>query len=83
MRSEESLPKRQSQSSFSEPFFCREQSESRWVLAEEDETKEEPRTDLFIRGTTKLVVCGVAVIAAIVSYRHAYAVVTDYGERRS
>lgn len=25
-------------------------------------------------------VCGVAVIAAIVSYRHAYAVVTEYGE---
>ncbi|WP_274518823.1 DUF2637 domain-containing protein [Streptomonospora alba] len=25
-------------------------------------------------------VCGVAVIAASVSYRHAYAVVTDYGE---
>lgn len=50
---------------------------ARWALAEEEE---EPRTDLFIRGTTKLVVCGVAVIAAIVSYRHAYAVVTDYGE---
>ncbi|WP_159942650.1 MULTISPECIES: DUF2637 domain-containing protein [unclassified Nocardiopsis] len=33
-----------------------------------------------MRGTTKFVVCGVAVIAAIVSYRHAYAVVTDYGE---
>ncbi|WP_255342349.1 DUF2637 domain-containing protein [Nocardiopsis sp. CNT312] len=33
-----------------------------------------------MRGTTKLVVCGVAIIAAIVSYRHAYAVVTEYGE---
>lgn len=53
---------------------------ARWALAEEDENEEEPRTDLFIRGTTKLVVCGVAVIAAVVSYRHAYAVVTDYGE---
>jgi hypothetical protein len=52
----------------------------RWALAEEDATKVEPRTDLLIRGTTKLVVCGVAVIAAIVSYRHAYAVVTEYGE---
>ncbi|MEU0490806.1 DUF2637 domain-containing protein [Nocardiopsis sp. NPDC006139] len=34
----------------------------------------------MIRGTTKVVVCGVAIIAAIVSYRHAYAVVTEYGE---
>jgi hypothetical protein len=51
-----------------------------WILSEEGESQEEPRTDLLIRGTTKIVVCGVAVIAAIVSYRHAYAVVTDYGE---
>ncbi|MBR8742494.1 hypothetical protein DSY14_12275 [Nocardiopsis sp. MG754419] len=33
-----------------------------------------------MRGTTKLVVCCVALIAAVVSYRHAYAVVTEYGE---
>ncbi|GAA1094774.1 DUF2637 domain-containing protein [Nocardiopsis metallicus] len=49
-------------------------------LADEDGRKEEQKADRFIRGTTKLVVCGVAVIAAIVSYRHAYAVVTEYGE---
>ena len=49
-------------------------------LADEDGRKEEQKTDRFIRGTTKLVVCGVAVIAAMVSYRHAYAVVTEYGE---
>ncbi|WP_082127040.1 DUF2637 domain-containing protein [Allosalinactinospora lopnorensis] len=37
-------------------------------------------TDRIIRESTKLVVCGVAAVAAVVSYRHAYAVVTDYGE---
>lgn len=42
--------------------------------------REKSTADRLIRGTTKLVVCGVAIIAAIVSYRHAYAVVTDYGE---
>jgi hypothetical protein len=51
----------------------------RWPL-ETDGSTEEHATDRFIRGTTKVVVCGVAVIAAIVSYRHAYAVVTEYGE---
>ncbi len=52
---------------------------ARWLLKADDST-EEHTTDRFIRGTTKIVVCGVAVIAAIVSYRHAYAVVTEYGE---
>lgn len=51
----------------------------RWVL-EADGNTEGCSTDRFIRGTTKVVVCGVAVIAAIVSYRHAYAVVTEHGE---
>ena len=74
------LPRCLSQSSASRSFLCCRHSEARWTLAEEDENKEEPKADLFIRGTTKVVVCGVAVIAAIVSYRHAYAVVTDYGE---
>lgn len=50
------------------------------ILADKDDGKCQPSADRFIRGTTKLVVCVVAVIAAIVSYRHAYAVVTQYGE---
>ncbi|WP_231640713.1 DUF2637 domain-containing protein [Nocardiopsis sp. NRRL B-16309] len=51
----------------------------RWLLEAHDSTAEHT-TDRFIRGTTKVVVCGVAVIAAIVSYRHAYEGVTEYGE---
>ncbi|GAA4898744.1 DUF2637 domain-containing protein [Streptomonospora salina] len=38
------------------------------------------RADRLIRESTKLVVCGVSAVAAVVSYRHAYAVVTQYGE---
>lgn len=45
-----------------------------------EESNGEQATDRFIRGTTKVVVCVVAIIAAIVSYRHAYAVVVQYGE---
>lgn len=36
--------------------------------------------DLLIRRTTQVVVFGVAAVAAVVSYRHAYTVVTAYGE---
>jgi hypothetical protein len=64
----------------SQPSSCLiGEKKARWLL-EADGSTEEHTTDRFIRGTTKLVVCGVAVIAAIVSYRHAYAVVTEYGE---
>jgi hypothetical protein len=38
------------------------------------------RTDRIIRETTKAVVFVVAGVAAVVSYRHAYAVVTAFGE---
>ncbi|USY20437.1 DUF2637 domain-containing protein [Nocardiopsis exhalans] len=79
-KQDEVLPDCLSQASVPGPFFCRRQSEAGWILSEEGESKEEPRTELLICGTTKIVVCGVAVIAAIVSCRHAYAVFTDDGE---
>ena len=41
---------------------------------------EQARTDRIIRETTKAVVFVVAGVAAVVSYRHAYAVVTAFGE---